>query len=220
MLKNHRLDKFTPLTFFTMTFSPNLLTLASYLAGEFENGKQSANEPVWYVHLRLWQRPVALFGEDSITLFAEQANIMNLQNPYRQRLMRLQPASESAYTLQVQYYEFKDPANVKGAGSNLNLLKSMTLEQINLLPGCILNVRLLEGDRFIATPPVDTRCCFTYQGEVRQVVLGFEANANQYLTYDKGIDPKSGKALWGAMMGPYNYTKTQDYTHELPMLKK
>ncbi len=203
-----------------MTFSSNLLTLASYLAGEFENREQSANEPVWYVHLRLWQRPVALFGEDSITLFAEQANIMDLQSPYRQRLMRLQPVSESAHTLQVQYYEFKDPACMKGAGSNLNLLKSMTLEQINLLPGCTLNVDVSAGDRFIATPPTDARCCFTYQGEIRQVVLGFEATASQYLTYDKGIDPKSGQALWGAMMGSYDYTKTQDYAHELPMLRK
>lgn len=203
-----------------MALSSNLLTLASHLAGEFENREQSASEPVWYVHLRLWQRPVALFGEDSITLFAEQANIMNLQNPYRQRLMRLQPAPESPDTLRVQYYEFKDPASVKGAGSNPDLLKSVTFEQINLLPGCVLNVRLTEGDRFIAQPPDGARCCFNYQGEVRQVVLGFEASADQYLTYDKGIDPKTDKALWGAMMGPYNYTKTQNYTHELSMLKK
>ncbi len=203
-----------------MPFSQNLLTLASYLTGEFENSEQAASEPVWYVHLRLWQRPMALFGEDSITLFAEQANIMNLQNPYRQRLMRLQPASESPDALQVQYYEFQDPASVKGAGINPDLLKSVTLDQINLLPGCILNVRLLESDRFIAQPPVGARCCFNYQGEVKQVVLGFEASADQYLTYDKGIDPKTSKSLWGAMMGPYDYTKTQDYTQELSMLKK
>ncbi|MEX0271895.1 chromophore lyase CpcT/CpeT [Leptolyngbyaceae cyanobacterium UHCC 1019] len=195
--------------------SPNLLTLASYLTGEFENSKQAAAEPVWYVHLRLWQRPVALFGEDSITLFAEQASVMNLQNPYRQRLMRLQPASESLQALQIQYYEFKDPTSVKGAGSNPDVLKSIALEQIRVLPGCILNVRLGEGDRFIAKPPEEARCCFSYQGEVRQVILGFEASANQYLTYDKGIDPKSNKALWGAMMGPYQYTKTQDYSDEL-----
>ncbi len=198
-----------------MLFSRSLLTLASYLAGEFENSEQAATEPVWYVHLRLWQRPVALFDVDSITLFAEQANSMNLQNPYRQRLMRLQPAPKLLDALQVQYYEFKDPAIVKGAGSNPDLLKSVTLEQINLLPGCILNVRVLEGDRFIAEPPIGARCCFSYQGEVRQVVLGFEVSADQYLTYDKGIDPKTRKALWGAMMGPYHYTKTQDYTHDL-----
>ncbi|PZV16671.1 MAG: chorismate mutase [Leptolyngbya sp.] len=197
-----------------MPLSSNLLNLASYLTGEFENSKQAAAEPVWYVHLRLWQRPMALFGEDSITLFAEQANVMNLQNPYRQRLMRLQPASEPLHILQVQYYEFKDPAMVKGAGNNPDLLKSVTLEQINLLPGCILNVSLLEGDRFIAEPPEGARCCFTYQGEERQVVLGFEASADKYLTYDKGVDPKTNKALWGAMMGPYQYTKTQDYSQE------
>ena len=197
-----------------MLLSSNLLTLASHLTGEFENSEQAAAEPVWYVHLRLWQRPVALFGEDSITIFAEQANITNLQNPYRQRLMRLQPAPEPLHALQVQYYEFKDPAIVKGAGNNPDLLKSMTLDQINLLPGCTLNVSLLKGDLFIAKPPVGDRCCFNYQGEIRQVVLGFEASADKYLTYDKGIDPKTNKALWGAMMGPYRYIKTQGYSQE------
>ncbi|MBM0743228.1 chromophore lyase CpcT/CpeT [Phormidium sp. CLA17] len=202
-----------------MPFSPTLLSLASHIIGEFENAEQAAAEPIWYVHLRLWQRPVALFGEDSITLFAEQANITNLQNPYRQRLMRLQPASEPFHALQVQYYEFKKPTIVKGAGSDPDLLKSVTFEQINLLPGCILNVSLLEGDRFIAKTPVDTRCCFNYQGKARQVVLGFEASADKYLTYDKGVDLETNQALWGAMMGPYRYTKTQDYSHEL-MLKE
>jgi hypothetical protein len=193
-----------------MPLSSNLLTLASYLTGEFENSEQAAAEPVWYVHLRLWQRPITLFDEDSITLFAEQSNIMSLQNPYRQRLMRLQPVSGTPQALQVQYYEFKDPASVKGAGNNSDLLKSVTLDQISLLPGCVLNVSLQEGDRFVAEPSIGDRCCFNYQGEVKQVVLGFEVSANEYLTYDKGIDPKTNKALWGAMMGPYRYTKTQN----------
>jgi hypothetical protein len=199
-----------------MPLAPHLLTLASYLTGEFENQEQAAAEPIWYVHLRLWQRPVTIFSEDSITLFAEQANSMNLQNPYRQRLMRLQPASESCYALQVQYYEFKDPAIVKGAGINPELLKAVTLAQINCLPGCILNVTL-EGDRFVAKPPTDAPCCFNYQGEVKQVSLGFEAKADSYLTYDKGIDPKTRKALWGAIMGPYRYKKTKDYSRELAL---
>lgn len=193
-----------------MTLPLELQRLASYLEGIFENQEQAAAEPVWYVPLRLWQRPVKLFADDSLTLFAEQANVLKLEQPYRQRLLRLQPSTIEASGFQVQYYGFKNPSQFKGAGQNPTLLESLTLEQIELLPGCILHIQIKKtsnGDRFIASAPPDARCCFHYDGEVRQVALGFEIDANEYLTYDKGIDPQTGRALWGAVMGPYRYKK-------------
>jgi CpeT/CpcT family (DUF1001) len=196
-----------------MLFPPSLLTLAAYLAGEFDNREQAIADPTWYVHLRLWQRPVALFS-DSLTLFAEQANVLKLNNAYRQRLMRIQPVAGSSDGLQVQYYAFKDPDRVQGAGQNPDRFLTIQLSDIELLPGCVLNVaweKQSGGDRALATPPPDCSCFFTYQGEVRQVVLGFEASPQEYLTYDKGVELGTGKALWGAMMGPYRYRKIQQY---------
>ena len=51
-------------------FSPHLTALATYLAGEFSNQQQALGQPAWYVNLRLWIRPVPIFTDDSITLFA------------------------------------------------------------------------------------------------------------------------------------------------------
>ncbi|MDX2240496.1 MAG: chromophore lyase CpcT/CpeT [Leptolyngbyaceae cyanobacterium bins.302] len=199
-----------------------LLTLAQYLAGEFENREQAAAEPVWYVSLRLWQRPVKLFTEDSITLFAEQANVINLHLPYRQRLMRLSQAPDQPETLQVQYYGFKNPGQFKAAGQNPELLEALTVEQVDILPGCVLNVSsrsLPNGTRFLATAPPEACCRFQYEGKIGQVALGFEVSAEEYLTFDKGIDPDTGRALWGAMMGPYRYQKTQNYRFDEINLK-
>ena len=50
----------------------------------------------------MWQRPVPLFREDSLTLFAEQANVINLDQPYRQRLIRLMQTDDAAAPLQAQ----------------------------------------------------------------------------------------------------------------------
>lgn len=66
-----------------MNYSPQITALANYLTGEFDNKSQALEQPVWYVHLKLWIRPVPIFTEDSITLFAEQANIIKLDQPYR-----------------------------------------------------------------------------------------------------------------------------------------
>jgi CpeT/CpcT family (DUF1001) len=198
-----------------MSFSPQLIALGKYLAGEFDNREQALAEPIWYVHLRLWQRPIDLFPEDSITLFAEQANIIHLDRPYRQRIMRLIPGQESNAPLQVQYYMPKDPSALSGAGHNPDLLKTLTPEQLDFLPGCILTVtrQILAPNhyKFSATPLLDTRCCFTYLGNSVQVSLGFEATAAEFHSYDKGIDSDTGKANWGAILGPYHYTKREQY---------
>jgi CpeT/CpcT family (DUF1001) len=198
-----------------MNFSPQLIALGEYLAGEFDNQEQVIAEPVWYVHLRQWQRPVNLFTEDSITLFAEQANVINLDKPYRQRIIRLRQGSSSEATVEIQYYMPQDPDALKGAGSNSALLNTLTSEQLDLLPGCILTVtqEKLASDRykFTATPVPDTRCSFTYLGNSVYVSLGFEVTATEFHSYDKGIDPATGKATWGAIMGPYRYTKRNQY---------
>lgn len=201
-----------------MTFSPELIALAHYLAGEFDNKEQAFAEPTWYVHLRLWQRPVPLFTEDSFTLFAEQANIMNLDQLYRPRLIRLQERLEPDGPLQVQYYMPKDPAALSSYSRNPTLLKSLTSEQFDLLPGCLLSVtqQQLAANtyHFSAALQPDARCCFTYRGNTQQVSLGFEATAEEFLSYDKGIDSATGKAKWGAILGPFRFHKRQDFATE------
>ncbi|MBK1990017.1 chromophore lyase CpcT/CpeT [Sphaerospermopsis aphanizomenoides BCCUSP55] len=194
-----------------MSLSSQLITLGQYLTGEFNNREQAMAEPVWYVHLRLWQRPINIFLEDSITLFAEQANIVNLDQPYRQRIMRLTQGAEG---LQVQYYMPKDPSSLKGAGNNPALLNSLTSEQLDLLPSCILSItqETLAPNlyRFTASPPPETLCSFTYLGNSIQVALGFEVTHTTFLSYDKGIDSETGKATWGAVVGPYRYQKIRN----------
>ncbi len=52
------------------------MALGEYLAGEFDNREQAIGEPIWYVHLRLWQRPVNLFTEDSITCLPNRLTLL------------------------------------------------------------------------------------------------------------------------------------------------
>lgn len=197
-----------------LPFSPELIALARYLTGEFDNQEQAFAEPAWYVHLRLWQRLVPLFSEDSITLFAEQASVINLDRPYRQRLMRLQAGGNLEASLQVQYYMPKQPEALRGAGRNPDLLQTLSPDQFELLPGCLLVVTQQQISpnhyHFSAALPPGGRCCFTYNGQTTQVSLGFEAREAEFLSYDKGIDPVTGAALWGAIAGPFRFHKRQD----------
>lgn len=204
-----------------MTFSAELIALARYMAGEFDNQKQAIAEPAWYVHLHLWLRPVPLFIEDSLTLFAEQANIVNLDKPYRPRILRLYPSTTTPASLQVQYYMIKDPEAIRGAGRNPDLLKQLTTEQIEFLPGCTLAVKSRQiapnSYEFSAFSATGSPCSFSYRGNSYQISLGFEATSEEFRSYDKGIDPTTGKATWGALLGPFRFTKRQDFASELPV---
>ncbi|MFP4119798.1 CpcT/CpeT family chromophore lyase [Coleofasciculus sp.] len=202
-----------------MTLPPELITLASYMAGQFDNQQQALAEPVWYVHLHLWQRPIPLFSEDSLTLFAEQAPITNLDRPYRQRILRLYQSDQSSTGLQVQYYQIKNPDAVRGAGCHPELLQQLTREDIIGLPDCRLNVQMQQigfnNYEFTTTSASDRPCRFSYQGNNYQVSLGFEVTADEFRSYDKGIDPSTGKTTWGALLGPFRFTKRQDFAGKL-----
>ncbi|BAZ44872.1 hypothetical protein NIES4102_18890 [Chondrocystis sp. NIES-4102] len=198
-----------------MVFSSQLISLATYLSGEFSNQPQALAQPAWFVNLRLWIRPVPIFTDDSITLFAEQANILKLDQPYRPRILRLREKE----AIEIEFYMFQDLATAKGAGQNENLIRQITPDKITFLPNCTLNVSTAELTNgqysFTTTPATDKRCQVTYQGSTFEVFLGLEARADQLQIYDRGIDPQTGKGTWGALMGAYCFTKLQDFSAQL-----
>ena len=198
-----------------MNFSTQLIALANYLAGEFSNQEQAREQPAWYVNLRLWIRPVPIFTADSITLFAEQANVLKLEQPYRPRILRIRQKE----TIEVEFYMFNDLATAQGAGRNKDLIAQITPETIKFLPNCTLKVstqKLANGQYcFETTPATEEPCSVTYQGTTFQVFLGFKATAGELQTYDKGIDPETGKGTWGALMGAYRFNKCQDFSGDL-----
>jgi hypothetical protein len=192
--------------------SSALLSLVGQLAGEFSNQTQALDQPVWFVNLRLWQRPLAQRVNGKLALFAEQANALYPEQAYRQRVMVFETV---AGRILVQYFCLKHPSSFIGAGSNLQLLTQLTPGDLAGLPGCRLEVlRTVTGWRAEMFP--GDRCQFPYDGKVGEVVLGFELSGNRFLTYDRGVDPETGRSLWGALMGPYEYQKVQNFAHELP----
>jgi hypothetical protein len=196
-----------------MTDAVPLTTLAHWLAGEFDNRPQAMDQPAWFVHLRLWQRPLPQRLDGKLALFLEQANALYLDQPYRQRVMVLQSLESGA--LQACYLAFKDPSRFRGAGADPQRLQQLDSTDLDSLPGCVLDITQ-QGSTFDAQPHPNSNCYFQYDGQTRQVVLGFKASETALLTYDRGVDPETGKGLWGALMGPYEFSKCQSFADELP----
>ena len=88
------------------------------------------------------------------------------------------------------------------------------------MPNCRLNIeveQLTTGYCFETFSTSDRPCTFTYQNNTYQVSLGFKVTGTELQTYDKGIDPQTGRAIWGALMGAYRFTKLQDFSSEIKL---
>ncbi len=192
--------------------SLDLENLAQWMAGEFDNRPQAQEQPAWFVGLRLWHRPLPWRIGGNLALFCEQANALYPEAAYRQRVVVLNPEAGS---WQAEYKAFQQPERFKGAGINPTLLNLLTPADLVELPGCRLTITQ-QDSRFRAEPEPVAKCCFQYNGETRQVILGFEATAEQFWSHDRGVDPNSGKLLWGALMGAYEFHKRQDFSADLP----
>lgn len=191
-----------------MSWSPTALDLAEltqWLCGEFDNASQALDQPAWFVHLRLWHRqlPQGMAGHPAI--FAEQANVLKLDQPYRQRILVLQP-DQTDTVIHGQYWAFHQPGQWRGAGAHPDRLAAITPADVEPLSGCRLTLSR-QGDRVEAVPLPGDRCCFQYQGETRQVEIGFTVTAQDFWSRDRGVDPVTGAGLWGALMGAYHFHK-------------
>ncbi len=196
-----------------MSDSQPLITLAQWLAGEFSNQQQAFDRPAWFVNLKLWHRPIPHRIEGHLAIFAEQANALYPDQAYRQRVLSLR---ETEGQLWVQYYGFKNPGQFQGAGLHPERLQSVTVDDLEHLPGCVLDVER-QPDRFIGTMRPGDRCRFQYDGKVGQVILGFEVQDNQFLSGDRGVDPETEKPIWGALMGKYELVKITDFSSDLKL---
>lgn len=191
----------------------DLYRLASWMAGEFENRAQAKAEPVWYPHIRVWQRPVQLFDQ-GIALFLEQASALSLDRPYRQRLLHLSQ-SPTAAAITGQYYALTNPGEFQGASRDLERLRLLQLDSLERLPTCRLTIACQPGSQRFEAQAGEELCSFTYGGQQRFVQLGFTIRQSQGETelqvHEKGVDPSTGKGLWGALMGPFKLIKDRQY---------
>jgi len=194
-----------------MNSSSQLLQLASWMSGEYSNREQSLDQPVWFVNLVWWQRPIPFNVLGSIAIFAEQANALILDRPYRQRILQF---VENDGKIQVKYWGFKDPVAWTGAGRDRDRLNQININDIEPLAGCLLDISFVNG-RYKAEMSKDAKCCFQYLNESRQVVLGFEVSADEFWSGDRGVEPETGTAIWGAIMDFYKFKKINDFSPEI-----
>ncbi|MEO0407227.1 MAG: CpcT/CpeT family chromophore lyase [Cyanobacteria bacterium P01_A01_bin.135] len=145
--------------------------------------------------------------------YLARASTTSALTSVRQRVLMLE---ETDGQLVGQYFAFKQPGQFKGAGQRPEMLAAVTEDDLTFLPGCVLDISYDQG-RFKAQMRPGDRCRFEFDGKVGQVVLGFEVAEQEFLSYDRGVNPETEKPIWGALMGPYQFSKERSYAQSLPL---
>ena len=149
------------------TDKQDLITLATWMAGDFSNFKQADASLKDFAHIRIFFRPLpydffeALGHPGGIGFYSEQVYDNDLWSPYRQGLHRVVAREDHVY---IENYGLEDGVPYAGSGHNRDILKTIPTDCAIQRQGCSMvfrrqvGERQADGDKFIGAVEPGNNC--------------------------------------------------------------
>ena len=188
--------------------------LVQMLSAGFSNQQQAFDNPPLYAHILVKFRPMPQLQPGSLLL--EQSYAINPAAPYRIRVLRAERQNgQDGGKLIIHNQALADDQRFWGAVDNPELRQQIQLSDLKPLEGCAYEVRE-EGGGFIGEVEPGCRCLVERKGAVSYLVSRLELNPQGMQTLDRGHDPQTHEHLWGSLAGPFQFSRTDDYSSEVP----
>ncbi|MCS7031138.1 MAG: chromophore lyase CpcT/CpeT [Gloeomargarita sp. SKYG116] len=195
-----------------MTHPTDQQTLARWLAADFSNQAQAFENPPFFAHIRVCMRPLPWSLLDGLSLYVEQAYDYELHRPYRVRVLKIITVNDH---LEIENYVVRDEAAFYGASRQKDRLQALTREHLTRLPGCNMIVTW-DGHSFHGKVEPGKCCWVERRGKRTYLDSEFVINGQQFLSWDRGRDPETDAQVWGAVAGPFEFTRVQSFAEEVP----
>ncbi|NEN91734.1 MAG: chorismate-binding protein [Okeania sp. SIO3H1] len=195
------------------TTSNNIITLASWMAGGFSNQKQASTNPVLYAHIHVYFRPLPYQFFSGIGFYSEQVYDYDLWSPYRQGVHKLIDKGDHIY---IENYRLKDPILYAGAARELDILHTITPENIERRYHCSM-VFKRDGEKFLGSVEPGNKCLINKRGCETYLVSEVELTEQTWESLDIGKDIKKHKQVWGSKAGKLKFEKKISFADELPI---
>jgi len=179
--------------------------LERWMSGSFGSQAQSEADPE-YFDIRLHMAPIWTDRADGPWLYIEQARSDFLDKPYRQRVYRLSKVSDGRYASAV--YTLPDPvARFTGACDDpaRQAFTGITPDDLKLLDGCAVMLKWMPGQNAFVGGTEGTGCASTREG-AKYTASEITFTEGLLTSWDRGFDA-SGKQVWGAVKGGYQFNK-------------
>jgi len=184
--------------------------LVSLLCGGFSNQEQAFENPPLYAHILVKLRPLPQLQAGSLLL--EQSYAINPAAPYRIRVLRPERSGDG---LIIHNLALVDEQRFWGAVDDPQLRSTIQAGDLRPLDGCAYVVQEC-GDGFVGEVEPGCRCLVERKGQTTYLVSRLELTATGMRTIDRGHDPISHEQVWGSLAGPFDFSRTDDYSHEIP----
>lgn len=196
-----------------MTHSRDLKTLARWMAADFSNQAQAFENPPIFAHIRVCMRPLPLEVLSGIGFYVEQAYDYMLNMPYRARVLKL---VDTGSRIEIENYTLKDEKSFYGAARNLQLLKTLTAEQLEKLSGCNMQVEW-TGNSFKGHVEPGKGCIVVRKGKQTYLDSEFEIDDEKFISLDRGMDVETDEHIWGSVGGPFYFVRWANFADEVPL---
>jgi CpeT protein len=188
----------------------NLFILAQWMAGDFSNAQQSSKQPALYAHIHVFFRPLPFSFFNGIGFYSEQVYDYDLWSPYRQGVHRFIDRGNNIY---IENYALDDAIRFAGAAREQSILKTITPACLRPRCNCGMVFERQEN-RFIGRVEGD-QCLIHKNGFQTYLVSEVEVTDSTWNSLDRGFDINTHQQVWGSDHGALQFTKSQDFSHEL-----
>lgn len=188
----------------------SLSRLVRLLSGGFSNQEQAFENPPLYAHILVKLRPLPQLSAGSLLL--EQSYAINPAAPYRIRVLR--PERQGSELI-IHNQAVIEEQRFWGAVDDAERRARIQARDLRPLDGCSYRVRE-EGAGFIGEVEPGCRCLVERKGTTTYLVSRLELDAQGMRTIDTGHDPATHQQVWGSLAGPFEFSRTDDYSDEIP----
>ena len=190
--------------------STPLARLLRLLSAGFSNQQQAFENPPLYAHILVTFRPLPQLEPGSLLL--EQSYAINPAAPYRIRVLRAEQQGEG---LIIHNQALHDDQRFWGAVDDASKRDLISAADLRPLEGCAYVVRETPTG-FSGEVEPGCRCLVERKGNVTYLVSRLELDEHGMRTIDTGHDPQTHEQLWGSLAGPFEFSRTDDFSGDIP----
>ena len=194
-----------------MSHSTDIITLARWMASDFSNQAQAFENPPFFAHIRVCMRPLPVELLDGVSLYLEQAYDIELNSPYRVRVLKLVPMGDR---IDIENYAIANEEQFYGASRDLQKLQELKTAEFKLMPGCTF-ITHWTGSSFKGRVEPGKGCMVVRKGKNTYLDSEFEIDGDKFVSHDRGRDPETDAHVWGALAGPFEFTRRASFAHEI-----
>lgn len=190
----------------------DIVGFAKTLAGCYDNIEQSQGNPKNFARIHIYFRPLPWEFFNGIGFYSEQIYEYAPWEPYRQGVHSLEISDEIFI---VKNYGFDNASRIAGAGKNPDLLKHLNKNTLTQRCGCSMHFRENLPGNYIGKVEPGKNCLVPRDGKITYLVSEVEVNKNQWISRDRGYDPKNDQQIWGSEHGKLVFKRIESYSNQI-----